>query len=113
SNQKSWSSSPALRAGVSMGAANASEAQYTPVDVSNSPRVVGESKMGGRTARKRRSPASNDSPSLTQRHRVGGTPRLPPSRSTMNQLRTSVAFGHASISAFRFAGVVDVVVADE
>ena len=34
-------------------------------------------------------------------------------RSVMNQLTTSVAFGHASISAFEVAGVVDVVVADE
>ena len=74
---------------------------------------MGESNTGGRTACSVRSPTSSDSPSPTQRWRVGGTASDAPIRSTMNQLMTAVAFGASVHEGVEVAGVVDVVVADE
>src|SRR5687767_11652142 len=77
------------------GVANVSTAQYTLVLGSYSPRVVGESNTGGRIATNDRSPTSNDSPSVTQRHRRRGKSKQFVWRSTMAQLHTTVAFVQA------------------
>ena len=81
--------------------ANVSTAQYTPVVGSKRPRVVGESKTGGRTACSVRSPMSSDSPSMTQRQRSSGKSKQLVCRSTIAQLHTSVAFGQAVITSSR------------
>src|SRR4051794_34388165 len=93
SNQPSSSSWAIVASGSGSGVANASTAQYTPVLGSYSPRVAGESNTGGRNACRVRSPASNDSPSATQRHRSSGKSKQVVCRSTIAQLQTSVAFG--------------------
>ena len=75
--------------GSGSGVANVSTAQYTPVVGSNSPRVVGESNTGGRSACSVRSPTSSDSPSMTHRQRSSGKSKQFVWRSTIAQLHTS------------------------
>src|SRR5262249_16557085 len=95
------SSAKLLTGAPGIGVANASTPQYTPVDWSKRPRVVGESHTGGRIARNVRSPASKLSPSLTQRTLVNGNSNGLLCRSSIAQLHTMVAFGHASITSSR------------
>src|SRR4051794_17538090 len=102
SPQNSGGSSDTLLIGSpGIGHANESTPQYTPVFWSNSPRVVGESHTGGCTAVRSRSPIENVSPSLTQRQRSSGNSNALLWRSSIAQLHTSVAFGHAVSTSSR------------
>src|SRR5436190_22627958 len=101
----SVNSSPGMSATSSSssdtGSAKVSTDQKTPVLSSKSPRVVGLSNTGGRTAVNVRSPTSNRSPSFTNRHRSNGVIHSSAIRPMENQFVTSVAFGHASSAANR------------